>query len=526
MTEKSAKKIGFWSALAILIGTVVGIGIFFKNGSVASAVENNGIGWLIAWILGAVVALFTALSYSEIGSAIPGKRSSGLSYWANKFSGKKLGYFTRFSFSFFYIPILIVVLGFFASEFFFGFLSQTGAINFAVPVYVHVIFGTFISFIYIVINKISIRLVAIQQNIVTILKFAPIIISIIVGFAFVGANQIPESTTITTTTGENGQIFTSFSTPDPNAFFNGKFNFGNVLRALPGVLFAFDAFLIVGTLTNKVKGGAKTVSKVVIVGMIFTALIYILITIVSIIHNSGSVGGVILDSIDPAFASAMTAFVFFFIFISAIGVINGFTSAYITEMENGSYAQTWFGSQFLVKKYGYSKTSTIFLFITYLFWWLILVIPALLMNSDELFDAASNYPTLFFFVIYGLIILFYSLKRKRELSTKKINKYLFYTGAWIAIIGILITVLSQYIVGIQIAVVNGQGSAPLGIFASKSLIKNIDFLILNFVFLGIFLLLPTINYLLIKYVERRDPLELPKEALEKIEEEEFKYEKN
>jgi amino acid transporter len=42
MKEQNFKKLGFFSAFAICIGSIVGIGIFFKNGSIAGNVGGNG----------------------------------------------------------------------------------------------------------------------------------------------------------------------------------------------------------------------------------------------------------------------------------------------------------------------------------------------------------------------------------------------------------------------------------------------------------------------------------------------------
>jgi len=45
---KTAKKVGLVSAVAVLIGSVIGIGIFFKNGGVFANNNNNPYGVLIS----------------------------------------------------------------------------------------------------------------------------------------------------------------------------------------------------------------------------------------------------------------------------------------------------------------------------------------------------------------------------------------------------------------------------------------------------------------------------------------------
>ncbi|MCR8613184.1 MAG: amino acid permease, partial [Mycoplasma sp.] len=114
MKEKNARKLGFFSALAMLVGTVVGIGIFFKNGNILAENNNNAIGTLMSWIIGGLVSLFAAISFSEIGSMKT--KHSGLAAWAGKIMNKKNGYFIRFNYTFFYFGALTIILGLFASE--------------------------------------------------------------------------------------------------------------------------------------------------------------------------------------------------------------------------------------------------------------------------------------------------------------------------------------------------------------------------------------------------------------------------
>ncbi|CRH25457.1 Uncharacterised protein [Chlamydia trachomatis] len=43
MTLKNARKLGFFAALAMLVGSVVGVGIFFKNNSIQKVTDSQGI---------------------------------------------------------------------------------------------------------------------------------------------------------------------------------------------------------------------------------------------------------------------------------------------------------------------------------------------------------------------------------------------------------------------------------------------------------------------------------------------------
>nr|WP_318034577.1 amino acid permease [Mesomycoplasma hyorhinis] len=73
MTLKNARKLGFFAALAMLVGSVVGVGIFFKNNSIQKVTDSQGITWLLAWVVGGVISLIVALNFSEISFLKPSK---------------------------------------------------------------------------------------------------------------------------------------------------------------------------------------------------------------------------------------------------------------------------------------------------------------------------------------------------------------------------------------------------------------------------------------------------------------------
>jgi len=74
-TNELPRLIGPWSATAIVIGSMIGSGIFRSPAVVADRVGSPGI-MLGVWIVGGVLALSGALSMAEVGSAIP--RTGGL----------------------------------------------------------------------------------------------------------------------------------------------------------------------------------------------------------------------------------------------------------------------------------------------------------------------------------------------------------------------------------------------------------------------------------------------------------------
>ena len=64
------RRLGFWTAIAIVIGDVIGSGIFRVPATVATEVGSVG-GILLVWVLGGVITLCGALSLAELAAAMP-----------------------------------------------------------------------------------------------------------------------------------------------------------------------------------------------------------------------------------------------------------------------------------------------------------------------------------------------------------------------------------------------------------------------------------------------------------------------
>lgn len=73
--ERLPRSLGLWSAVAVLIGSTIGSGIFRVPVGVAGELGAPG-PFILVWVLGGVFALFGALTYAELAAAMP--RSGGV----------------------------------------------------------------------------------------------------------------------------------------------------------------------------------------------------------------------------------------------------------------------------------------------------------------------------------------------------------------------------------------------------------------------------------------------------------------
>jgi len=84
--DELAKDLGLLSALTIGVGTMIGAGIFVLPGQAAAAA---GPAVAISFVIGGVISLFTALSASELGTAMP--KAGGSYYYVNHALGPLFG---------------------------------------------------------------------------------------------------------------------------------------------------------------------------------------------------------------------------------------------------------------------------------------------------------------------------------------------------------------------------------------------------------------------------------------------------
>ncbi len=83
------RALGFWSAIAIIIGTVIGSGIFLVPTDMIKAVGTPSMVFVV-WVFGGVLSLFGALTYAELSAAMP--EAGGEYVYLNAAYGKFFGF--------------------------------------------------------------------------------------------------------------------------------------------------------------------------------------------------------------------------------------------------------------------------------------------------------------------------------------------------------------------------------------------------------------------------------------------------
>jgi len=169
-----ARVLGFWDVIGIIVGGVIGSGIFIVPAAIAAAVESP-ILILLVWVAGGLLCFFGALTFAELGASYP--QAGGLYIYLREAYGPFVG------FLFGWTLFLVVDTGSIATlavAFSSKYLPHFFAIS---PLAQKLVALALIAFLAAV-NYVGVRWGALLQNLLTIIKFGAILGVCIVVFLF------------------------------------------------------------------------------------------------------------------------------------------------------------------------------------------------------------------------------------------------------------------------------------------------------------------------------------------------------
>ena len=88
-TAELSKVLGLGSVVGILVGTVIGSGIFIVPATIAAQVKTPGLLFAV-WIVGGLMSFFGALAFAELGAAFP--QAGGMYVFLREAYGKLLAF--------------------------------------------------------------------------------------------------------------------------------------------------------------------------------------------------------------------------------------------------------------------------------------------------------------------------------------------------------------------------------------------------------------------------------------------------
>lgn len=235
------RSLGFWSALSLVVGTVIGSGIFFKQSSVLDSAGSPSAA-LLAWLLGGLITLTAGLTIAEVGAQMP--HTGGLYVYMEQIYGKLWGFLSGWMQIAVYGPAIIASISAYLGILLVGFFNLRAGWQAPLSIGVIVLIG--------ILNMFENRWGAAFQIATTLGKLLPIAAIIIFGLFYGNQNALGQSLhTITQSTGSFGV-------------------------AVLATLFAYDGWILVANLGGEIKNPQKLLPQAIILGISMVLIAYTL----------------------------------------------------------------------------------------------------------------------------------------------------------------------------------------------------------------------------------------------------------
>lgn len=294
--DRLPRRLGVWSAAAVLVGTTIGSGIFRVPSAVAADVGTVG-AVAVLWVLGALVALFGALTIAELAVLFP--RSGGIYVFLREAYGPLP------AFLFGWTELLVIRP------------SALGAIAMLFAEYV----GEFVP-----LGDGEVRLVAAGA---ILLLAAANIRSVAWGAAVQNASTVAKVLALT------GLAVLAFLLGDPSTGALAQppeivpLTWGGFGVALIAVLWAYDGWADLTFVAGEVRDPARTLPRALLGGTLAIVAIYLLVNLaylyVLTLEEMAGRPLVAADAARKVFGEGGAAVVAAMVLVSAFGALNGST---------------------------------------------------------------------------------------------------------------------------------------------------------------------------------------------------------
>ncbi len=306
------KQYGLLMAICMVVGTVVGSGVFFKAQAILQKTNGDMPMGIIAWIIGGAVMICCVLAFCVMAQQY--EKVNGLVDYAEATVGNRYAYFMGWFATTIYTPAMTSVLAWLTARYFLTFLVS---VNPDLQLAGDPVTGTetfllagFILICVFAINTLSSKLAGKLQISATFIKLIPLLLMAVVGTIY-------------------GLTHNMAGTPDTSIlsanFATGTGDFSPLFGAVVATAFAYEGWILATSINSEIKNSKKNLPIALILGGIIIIAIYLF-------YYIGIAGGAPVQTlIDEGTAPAFTA-VFgnvlgnilnLFVAVSCLGTLNG-----------------------------------------------------------------------------------------------------------------------------------------------------------------------------------------------------------
>lgn len=293
-TQQLKKNLGLSTAMATVVGCVIGSGVFLKPQAIYTATGGApGLG-MLAWIITGLICIAAAMTFAEVAIMIP--KTGGMVVYLEEAFGKRVGFLAGWMQTVLFYPAMIAALS--------VAFGQQAALFFGDAMIVPL--AIICVFIILVLNVLGSAVGGGAQVLFTICKLVPLVLLVVFGFVR-GSGENP--------------VFTPMLADG--------LSFGTVLgQLLIAVLFAFEGWTTVGAIAGEMKNPGKDLPLAIVGGVTIIMAIYL---VMNLAYLWVMPADQMMDIAVPASAVAIAIFgdvggkiISVGIMISVLGSANGF----------------------------------------------------------------------------------------------------------------------------------------------------------------------------------------------------------
>lgn len=255
-TEKQAlnQTIGFTAALATVMGTVIGAGVFFKADPVTHATGSTGL-TMLAWLVGGLITICAGLTAAELAAAIP--ETGGMMRYIDHTYGSLAAFLLGWAETTVYFPANIAAL---------SIVFATQCINlFSWSAYWQIPIAIIVGLSLTILNFFGSRVGGLFQSFTTVFKLIPLAIIIVFGLIHPGSNAVHVSLFDVTRSNGSGSFLSALGS------------------GVLATLFAYDGWIHVGNIAGELKHPERDLPRSILIGLTGTMVVYLLVSAVFVL---------------------------------------------------------------------------------------------------------------------------------------------------------------------------------------------------------------------------------------------------
>lgn len=400
MTEIK-KQYGIWTGIAMVVGIVIGSGVFLKAGGVLKLAGGNLKLTILAWFIGGLIMITSSFCFAVFATKVT--KYNGVVDYVEVASNEKIGYSLAWMITSFYYPIVASIVALFAGSYFFKMIG----LNIGLTDWQNFLFAFGIITLVVIMNYLSPIIASKFQISATVVKLIPILL-IAIGGLF--ASLI---------VGNDYGIINAFK----NNAEGYELNFGEAVKK---TAFAYEGWVCATAINAELKDSKKNLPKALVGGTI-AILVFYIVYYVSLSAILGNEANIIQDEKAPIvafqkmFGTIGGSIFTFFIMISCLGTVNGVTMGCC----RGMYTMSCRGQGIAPEKFSKIGKNKNISFLSCIYGYgcilLMLLVWYLAMHNVWIFGHLGSMDEIICAIIYAIYITMYIfiMKNFKELNVVK-----------------------------------------------------------------------------------------------------------